>query len=161
MNKNVDFKGKDGSNATKEEERAALAKIKKIIEGLGEGSYIDWAFDGIIDLAERNIENDSAESMKEALEAERHGHQAEIERSAELDKKIEELEKKVEYLDRQYGIKDRRVADLLAEQDDWSDLVTQVNNEKAGLREELKATKQENLELKAKLYDMITKEEKR
>lgn len=51
--------------ATKEQERKALEKIKKIISELGEQSYIATAFDGCIEDAEENIENDFALSMKQ------------------------------------------------------------------------------------------------
>lgn len=51
--------------ATKEQERKALEKIKKIIAELGEQSYIATAFDGCIEDAEENIENDFALSMKQ------------------------------------------------------------------------------------------------
>lgn len=33
---------------TKEQERKALAQIKKIVESLGEGSYIATAFEGVL-----------------------------------------------------------------------------------------------------------------
>lgn len=45
---------------TKEQERKALEKIKKIVEDLGEQSYIGTAFEGCFDLAEQNIEYDAA-----------------------------------------------------------------------------------------------------
>lgn len=35
----------------KEEERQALEKIRKIVEGLGEGSYIGTAMEGIWEVA--------------------------------------------------------------------------------------------------------------
>ncbi len=57
--------------ASKEEERKALNKIKKIMEGLGENSYIVAAFDGCFEIAEDNIENDFCCSMKQRLETER------------------------------------------------------------------------------------------
>ena len=60
--------------ATKEQERAALKKIRKIVADLGEGSYLSYAFDGCFDIAEQNIENDFSISMlaarNEALERE-------------------------------------------------------------------------------------------
>lgn len=49
---------------TKEQERKALAKIKKILEEVGEDSYIGKAMEGVLDDAEENIENDFALSMK-------------------------------------------------------------------------------------------------
>lgn len=50
---------------TKEQERKALAQIKNIIDSLGESSYIATAFEGCIEDAEYNIENDFACSMKD------------------------------------------------------------------------------------------------
>lgn len=48
---------------TKEQERKALEQIRKIVEGLGENSYIGTAFEGCFEIAESNIENDFADSM--------------------------------------------------------------------------------------------------
>lgn len=50
---------------TKEQERKALAQIRKIVDGLGEGSYIGTAFEGCFELAESNIEYDFGESMQD------------------------------------------------------------------------------------------------
>lgn len=54
---------------TKDQERDALKKIRKIVETLGEDSYIVTAFDGCFEIAEENIENDFACSMKQRWEA--------------------------------------------------------------------------------------------
>lgn len=51
--------------ATKRQERAALEKIRKIVDELGPDSYIATAFDGCFKDAEANIENDWALSMKD------------------------------------------------------------------------------------------------
>ena len=51
--------------ATKQQERDALEKIRKIVEELGPDSYIATAFDGCFKDAEANIENDWALSMKD------------------------------------------------------------------------------------------------
>ena len=55
--------------ATKEQERNALKKIRKIIDELGEESYLGFAFDGCFEIAEQNIDNDWAISPKERLES--------------------------------------------------------------------------------------------
>ena len=55
--------------ATKEQERKALANIKKIVEELGDDSYIATAFEGCFEIAESNIENDFACSMKQRAES--------------------------------------------------------------------------------------------
>lgn len=54
---------------TKEQERKALEKIRKIVEELGENSYIGTAFEGCFEIAEENIDNDFACSMKQRAEA--------------------------------------------------------------------------------------------
>ena len=53
---------------TKEQERAAVEKIRKIIEELGENSYVGFAMEGVLELAEENIREDTAYSMKERVE---------------------------------------------------------------------------------------------
>lgn len=71
--------------ATKDQEREALEKIKAIVEALGPDSYIGTALEGCFEIAERNIENDFACSMKRRAEA--------------AERKAEELEKKVSALE--------------------------------------------------------------
>jgi len=57
-------------NITKEDERKALAKIKAIVDGLGEDSYVATAFEGCFEIAEENIANDWACSYKQKAESE-------------------------------------------------------------------------------------------
>lgn len=73
------------ATATKDQEREALEKIKAIVEALGPDSYIGTALEGCFEIAERNIENDFACSMKRRAEA--------------VERKAEELEKKVSALE--------------------------------------------------------------
>lgn len=64
---NVELVSEDAP-ATKEQERKALAQIKKIVDSLGKDSYIGTAFEGCFEIAEENIENDFACSMKQRAE---------------------------------------------------------------------------------------------
>lgn len=74
---------------TKQQEREALAKIKKIVEALGEDSYIGAAFAGCFELAEENIEFDFACNLQDRAEA--------AEREAtDLKKKASDLERQVQ-----------------------------------------------------------------
>ena len=50
---------------TKEQERKALEQIKKILADFGPDSYIGMAFDGCVEDAEENIENDWGCSMRQ------------------------------------------------------------------------------------------------
>lgn len=54
---------------TKEQEKQALEKIRKIVESMGEYSYIGMAMVGVLEDAERNIEEDAAYSMKQRYES--------------------------------------------------------------------------------------------
>lgn len=49
---------------TKEQERKALEKIRGILAGLGDDSYIGTALEGCLEIAEQNIDLDTAFSMK-------------------------------------------------------------------------------------------------
>lgn len=64
---------------TKEQEFKALTQIKKIVDSLGEDSYIAMAFEGCFEIAETNIAHDWGCSMKQRAES--------------AEKKAEELEK--------------------------------------------------------------------
>ncbi len=67
--------------ATKQQERDALEKIRKIVEQLGPDSYLAAAFEGCFSLAAENIENDWACSMAD--------------RARRAEKRAEELEDKL------------------------------------------------------------------
>ena len=53
--------------ATKDQERKAIEEIRKIVESLGENSYVGAAMDGVLELAEDNINNDFTQSMKDRI----------------------------------------------------------------------------------------------
>lgn len=69
---------------SKEQERKALAQIKKIVESLGEDSYIATAFEGCFKDAEDNIEHDAAFSMSDRWKSE-------LENSRSLSEAIDQL----------------------------------------------------------------------
>lgn len=54
---------------TKEQEKKALEQIKKIVDGLGQDSYLATAFEGAFEDAEYNIRDDAAYSMKSRWES--------------------------------------------------------------------------------------------
>lgn len=64
---------------TKDQEFKALTQIKKIVDSLGEDSYIAMAFEGCFEIAETNIAHDWGCSMKQRAES--------------AEKKVEEMEK--------------------------------------------------------------------
>lgn len=78
---------------TKDQERQAIEKIRKIVEGLGENSYVGFAMDGVLELAEDNIREDTAYSMKESEEIA-------WERATKEEKENKDLKKTVEKRER-------------------------------------------------------------
>lgn len=83
--------------ATKEQERKALEQIRKIVERLGENSYIATAFEGCFEIAAQNIDNDWACSFaNELATSEKKRAKAETENkelAERLDYSNQELEK--------------------------------------------------------------------
>ena len=88
---------------TKEQERQAIERIRKIVEGLGENSYVGYAMDGVLEVAEWNIEFDEACSLKErlniAIEEANHERKLSKERLTEIEKLKEDLRVKTEAVD--------------------------------------------------------------
>ena len=63
------------AGVSKDTEREYLGRIKNILDALGEDSYCAWAFEGCVEDAEENIDNDSAVSMKGRWQTERKAHE--------------------------------------------------------------------------------------
>ena len=134
--------------ATKDQERKALDQIKKIVEGLGPDSYIATAFAGCFEIAEANIENDFADSMKERYEQSRedaaHFKAAADSFSAELDKLRSEH---ASLKDELKNVKERSAC--------HSKQADEAVAERAVFEVELADAKLEIVKLKAKLYDLM------
>jgi chromosome segregation ATPase len=136
--------------ATKAQEYEALKKIKKIVEDLGTDSYLSITFDGIFEQAESNIQCDFAGNYKEMLDRatkDMNNIHVELEsvkamlENARLEN--ENLKSEIENWKNEYhSIND--TADKWAEEANEAD-------------EKVKKLTQEIIELKAKLYDLITK----
>ena len=135
---------------TKEQERKALEQIKKIIAGLGEGSYIATAMDGMIEDAEENIENDWAMSWKDRAEsATERFETAEVE-LVKVSKDKALLQSEVNSITEAYETK-AKVAD------EWKQAYNRVQNEANEQAIRIEELELENIKLKAKLYDMMVK----
>ena len=80
---------------TKAQERAALEKIKKIVNDLGEDSYVATAFEGCFEMAEENINNDWACSMLQRAEGNANRAAAMQNRAEVAEKEVEALKAKV------------------------------------------------------------------
>lgn len=101
--------------ATKDQERKALEEIRKIVDNLGENSYVGAAMEGVLELAEDNIENDFVQSMKESVEtAEKRTH--------ELEEENERLKATKEKLE------EERACILPEEVKEWKDIIKLLDN---------------------------------
>ena len=136
--------------ATKEQELKALEKIKKIVEELGEDSYIGMALDGCFEIAEDNINNDFAFSMKQRWQsAEKETEKFSL-RLKERDNQIEQLKKEIKGLE-----SDRE--ELAQKCESLSENNTKLWNQYRECQERAELAEMEIIKLKAKLYDLICK----
>lgn len=84
--------------ANKDQEREALATIRKIVEELGPNSYVGTAFEGCFQDAEDNIENDFGCSMMQKLESAEESVQELKGKLAAAEERLGELGRLVERL---------------------------------------------------------------
>lgn len=142
---------------TKAQERKALEQIRKIVEELGEGSYIGMAFDGCFELAEENIKNDWGCSMKDKVET---AEKACDQRREQVQKLLEEntnLKKEVERTNQIVQQKSDRIDDLNRQLAEAVTLYTDANHQNIEMINEIADKDVEIMKLKAKLYDLIVK----
>lgn len=147
---------------TKAQERKALEQIRKIVEGLGEGSYLSMAFEGCFEMAESNIDNDFGNSPKEAITTLREKYE---EAKAEADDKREAYNLLNERYNEERNnhkseieAKDFRIAGIISDRDDWMRSYNEAATERAELSNKVSELEQQVLELKAKLYDYMVNE---
>jgi len=127
---------------TKQQEREALIKIRKIVEALGEDSYIGTAFKGVFNTAEQNIEWDAAFSLAE---------EAEVARVELVNANLanENLAAEVEKQRQRARDLDETLAKVTAQNEEY--YATWRKHEHRAIQAE-----EEIIRLKAKLYDLMT-----
>lgn len=130
---------------TKQDEFKALDKIIEIVDALGKDSYLSFAFEGCFDVARENIQNDWACSMKQRAEAAEQ-------QVSKLKEQLQELKdhKKLQAAHEQ----------LLRDFDELRSLKFEAEQEAGKANNALLAIREENVKLKAKLYDYMTREGK-
>jgi len=143
------------SMATKDQERKALEQIQKIVTGLGEGSYIGMAFEGVYQMVNNNIDNDEGCSVQYYID-EYYTAQS---KARENQSKIEWLEKSIESMEIEKK-KDEELNKIWREdfkkQHETAEETIRIQNEKiANYEAQLKSQSMEIIQLKAKLYDLM------
>lgn len=149
--------------ATKQQEREALDKIRKIVEQLGPDSYLATTFEGCFDLAAENINNDWACSMADrARRAEK--------RAAELEDKLAESVKDYEAAhaaahavaeekDSEIAKLKARIQELLEDSKHGYESIGELAGRAGEAQRRAEAAEAEVIRLKAKLYDYMTRED--
>lgn len=143
--------------ATKDQERKALAQIKKIVEGLGPQSYIATAFEGCFQDAEDNIENDFACSMKARYESEHEKavHNEGI--ATEACKAVNAEKQKLADLQGRYDELDGALVQAKKNAISLNHLLMEQKEATAAEQQRADTAEQTIVQLKAKLYDLLVK----
>lgn len=140
---------------SKEQEREALKKIQQIINSLGADSYIAAAFDGCIEMAEDNINDDFANSYKGIAEAAQKREREANEVIKSQDKVIKDLESERDNFKKLYEHEkeayQRAADDLHQRASDNAMLSEKIEY----LENELEKPKLEIMKLKANIYDLM------
>lgn len=133
---------------TKDQERAALDRIRKIVAELGPDSYIGTAFTGVWEIAESNIDNDFGDSARERWESARE--EAEKQKAC-----ANEAEQRAEKAQRDASIYLEGFGAVSAERDSLIQRFSEIEKENDDLAGQLRAAEHEILVLKARLYDYM------
>lgn len=142
---------------TKAQEREALQKIREILSTLESDSYIRMAItDNVLRMAEENIEFDFGNSPDDAIE---HWQKTASDYREELFTVKEELQKKAEGFDsmaRHANKCELEIAELQGNLLHKADEYNTLQEEYDALEYRVRELENENIRLKAKLYDMMT-----
>ena len=148
--------------ATKAQERAALEKIRKIVDGLGEESYIGHAMDGVFEDAEQNIENDFWNSYRDRYEYMNVQFEKAEDEIAKMSQEIKGLKEAAEAqkasADRAYEFVEKRgerITELNKQLEDAGCEIVKWIKDSNDKKQKIDALELENMKLKAKLYDMM------
>lgn len=143
---------------TKAEEYKALDQIKQIVSALGADSYIATAFEGCFEVAEGNIDNDFACSMKQRAEsAERQAQQkikeaeaskAEIKRLEGINK---EMRRDLEGTEQTLANERKQNAEEISR---LNGIISECHRDLEGTGQQIADLKAEIIRLKAQVYDL-------
>ena len=143
---------------TKAEEYKALEQIKKIVSALGADSYIAIAFEGCFEVAEGNIDNDFACSMKQRAEsAERQAQQKikEAEASKAEVKRLEginkEMRRDLEGTEQTLANERKQNAEEISR---LNGIISECRRDSEGTGQQIADLKAEIIRLKAQVYDL-------
>lgn len=135
--------------ATKEQERAALEKIRKIVDGVGgHDSYIGKAFEGCFAIAKENIDSDFWNSFHDKCVME---HERANNYKMQAERNLERAETTQSFLDNANAEIKRLNEEKKASSDSAIEIWDKYRNE----QDRVEAMELEIMKLKAKLYDLM------
>ena len=139
---------------TKAEEYEALSQIRGILKDFDpEDTYIGKAFEGCVEQAEENLRNDWMLSWKHRYEAKANSVDGILNANTELKRALNQKDDTIaRYVDVVQG-KDREISRLNSVINNKDAAYTDLEGK---LEEQIVTFRQTILELKAKLYDMMT-----
>ncbi len=140
---------------SKEQEREALIKIQQIINSLGADSYIAAAFDGCIEMAEDNINDDFANSYKGIAEAAQKRERESHEVAKNQEKVIKDLQTEIDNLNKLYEHEKESYLRAMDEVHQYVSEKSFLSAQVECLEKEIEYDKEEIMKLKAKLYDLM------
>lgn len=142
--------------ATKDQERKALEQIRKIVAGLGEESYIGRAFEGCMEMAQDNIDNDFWNSMKERAELNQVEAEKWMDKCHELEAGNRVYENRIKGLEERAANAQGRIDGWIARYHDSEDAAVENGRIAREAQSRVAELEDEIIRLKAKLYDMMT-----
>ena len=143
--------------ATKEQERKALEQIRKMVEELGTDSYIAMAFEGCFEIAESNIDNDFGCSMKQRVVSTERKAETAIQREKAAEKDRDYFHKEASRLSGIVEELEEEKRNLAKEQREMGEKYSETVSKCKEQQERADRLEDENIRLKAKLYDLICK----
>lgn len=143
--------------ATKEQERKVLEQIRKMVEELGTDSYIAMAFEGCFEIAESNIDNDFGCSMKQRAESAERKVETAVQREKAAEKDRGYFQKEASRLSGIVEELEEEKRNLAKEQREMGEKYSETVSKCKEQQERADRLEDENIRLKAKLYDLICK----
>lgn len=144
---------------TKDNERKALERIRRIVEELGADSYVGTAFEGCFEIAEENIENDFGCSIKQRWETAEEKLEAAGIIRGNLERENEDLRIKNKLLGERIEQHDKNYEDLRLKKEEYKQNALDNWNKYRESQNALLVAEAKITELKAKLYDYMVKED--
>ena len=142
---------------TNEQEREALRKIEEILEDFSpEDTYIGKAFEGCVELAKKNIDNDWLYSWKGRYLDEQMKNCRLSDKVEALTKTLNQKDDAIARLEDAKNLLSKEIVQLYGTLDYKDETYKDLEDKLEEEHQKLEKSQAEIIRLKAKLYDMMT-----